>query len=57
VTLWQARADAVRAYLASQGVMPDRFVSKGYGAASPSTANTTAAGRAQNRRVELHGLP
>jgi outer membrane protein OmpA-like peptidoglycan-associated protein len=57
VTLSQARADAVRAYLASKGVMPDRMVSKGYGAASPIATNTTAAGRAQNRRVELHRLP
>jgi len=57
VTLSGARADAVRAYLASKGVMPDRMVSKGYGAASPITTNTTAAGRAQNRRVELHRLP
>jgi outer membrane protein OmpA-like peptidoglycan-associated protein len=57
VTLSQSRADAVRAYLASKGVMPDRMVSKGYGAASPIATNTTAAGRAQNRRVELHRLP
>jgi OOP family OmpA-OmpF porin len=57
VTLSQARAGAVRAYLASKGVMPDRMVSKGYGAASPIATNTTAAGRAQNRRVELHRLP
>lgn len=57
VTLSQARADAVRAYLASKGVMPDRMVSKGYGAASPIATNTTTAGRAQNRRVELHRLP
>jgi outer membrane protein OmpA-like peptidoglycan-associated protein len=57
VVLSGARADAVRAYLASKGVMPDRMVSKGYGAASPIATNTTAAGRAQNRRVELHRLP
>ena len=57
VQLSQARADAVRAYLASKGVLPDRMVSKGYGAISPIATNTTAAGRAQNRRVELHRLP
>lgn len=57
LTLSQARAGAVRAYLASKGVLPDRMVSKGYGAASPIATNTTAAGRAQNRRVELHRLP
>ena len=51
--LSQARADAVRAYLASKGVGPERMVAKGYGPQVPVTTNTTAAGRAQNRRVEL----
>jgi outer membrane protein OmpA-like peptidoglycan-associated protein len=51
--LSQARADAVRAYLASKGVGPDRMVAKGYGSSQPVAANTTRAGRAQNRRVEL----
>lgn len=51
--LSQARADAVRAYLASKGVAPERMVSKGYGPTQPVAPNTTAAGRAQNRRVEL----
>jgi len=51
--LSQARADAVRTYLASKGVSPDRMVAKGYGASQAVAPNTTAAGRAQNRRVEL----
>jgi OOP family OmpA-OmpF porin len=51
--LSQARADAVRAYLASKGVGPERMVSKGYGPTQPVAPNTTPAGRAQNRRVEL----
>src|SRR6266550_96746 len=51
--LSQARADAVRAYLASKGVGPERMVAKGYGASLPVAPNTTATGRAQNRRVEL----
>src|SRR2546426_5976020 len=55
--LSQARADAVRAYLGSKGVAPGRMVAKGYGAANPIATNTTAAGRGQNRRVELHQLP
>ena len=54
--LSQARADAVRTYLASKGVAPDRMVAKGYGPSLPVAANTTAAGRAQNRRVELRQL-
>jgi len=57
VRLSQARADAVRAYLASRGVGPARMTSRGYGPDSPIATNTTAAGRAQNRRVELHQLP
>jgi len=55
--LSQARADAVRAYLGSKGVAPGRMVAKGYGAANPIASNSTGAGRAQNRRVELHQLP
>ena len=55
--LSQARADAVRAYLGSKGVTPGRMVTKGYGATKPIAPNTTVAGRAQNRRVELHQLP
>jgi OOP family OmpA-OmpF porin len=55
--LSQARADAVRAYLGSRSVAPDRMVAKGYGATNPIASNTTSAGRAQNRRVELHQLP
>jgi outer membrane protein OmpA-like peptidoglycan-associated protein len=51
--LSQARADAVRAYLASKGVAPGRMVAKGYGPSQPVAPNTTVTGRAQNRRVEL----
>jgi len=55
--LSQARAAAVRAYLARKGVSPGRMVAKGYGPTGFIAPNTTAAGRAQNRRVELHKLP
>jgi outer membrane protein OmpA-like peptidoglycan-associated protein len=55
--LSQARAAAVRAYLAQKGVSPGRMVAKGYGATGFIAPNSTAAGRAQNRRVELHKLP
>jgi outer membrane protein OmpA-like peptidoglycan-associated protein len=54
--LSQARAAAVRAYLASRGVRPDRMVARGYGPGNPVATNTTPQGRAQNRRVELHKL-
>jgi outer membrane protein OmpA-like peptidoglycan-associated protein len=56
IRLSQARAAAVRAYLASKGVPPERLVARGYGPASPLAPNNTAAGRARNRRVELHLL-
>ena len=55
--LSQARAAAVRAYLARKGVSPTRMLARGYGARSAVSPNTTAAGRAANRRVELHKLP
>ena len=55
--LSQARAEAVRAYLVSKGVHLERMIARGYGPANPVATNTTAAGRAQNRRVELHQLP
>jgi outer membrane protein OmpA-like peptidoglycan-associated protein len=51
--LSQARADAVRAYLATKGVAPERMVAKGYGPQQAVAPNTTPAGRALNRRVEL----
>ncbi len=51
-----ARAAAVRAYLARKGVAPSRMAARGFGPGSPVATNATAAGRAQNRRVELHKL-
>ncbi len=54
--LSQARAAAVRAYLARRGVAPARMVARGYGPTDPVAPNSTAEGRAQNRRVELRRL-
>jgi outer membrane protein OmpA-like peptidoglycan-associated protein len=56
MSLSQARAAAVRAYLASRGVRPDRMVARGFGPTGAIASNKTPEGRAQNRRVELHKL-
>ena len=54
--LSQRRAEAVREYLISQGVSASQLTAKGYGQTQPIGSNSTAAGRAQNRRVVLHVL-
>jgi outer membrane protein OmpA-like peptidoglycan-associated protein len=51
--LSQRRADSVRGYLVSQGVPSDKITARGYGKASPVADNTSAEGRADNRRVEI----
>lgn len=51
--LSQARAEAVLQYLASRGASRANLTARGFGATQPVAPNTTAAGRAQNRRVEL----
>ena len=53
IPLSQARAQSVASYLASQGVSTARINAQGQGAANPIASNTTAAGREQNRRVEI----
>jgi chemotaxis protein MotB len=55
--LSQKRADAVMQFLISQGVDPTLVSAHGYGEANPVASNDTAAGRAQNRRVELSLAP
>jgi outer membrane protein OmpA-like peptidoglycan-associated protein len=51
--LSEKRAGAVRDYLVSRGVPADRITMSGLGETSPVATNDTAAGRQQNRRVEL----
>jgi outer membrane protein OmpA-like peptidoglycan-associated protein len=48
-----SRARAVVGFLRRHGVSPDRMVVRGYAWSRPIASNRTAAGRAQNRRVEL----
>ncbi len=47
------QADAVRDYLVLKGVPYQQVVSKGYGSTVPRTPDTTPAGKAANRRVEI----
>ena len=51
--LSQKRADAVRDFLVGAGVPADRVTASGKGETEPIATNKTAAGRQQNRRVEL----
>lgn len=52
--LSERRASAVADYLTRQGrVLPDRIFVAGMGSRQPIADNATAAGRAQNRRVEI----
>jgi outer membrane protein OmpA-like peptidoglycan-associated protein len=48
------RAKAVRDVLQGRGVKPEQMLVEGMGPERPIASNGTAAGRAQNRRVELH---
>ncbi len=54
--LSQKRAESVARYLSAKGVSSANLKPKGYGIDSPIADNGTAAGRAKNRRVELHIL-
>jgi len=51
--LSENRASSVRDYLVQQGVVTNSVTSKGFGNTLPVATNDNAAGRQQNRRVEL----
>ncbi len=51
--LSQKRTESVKAYLESKGIPASRLAAVGYGETRPIGDNTKAAGRSQNRRVEL----
>jgi outer membrane protein OmpA-like peptidoglycan-associated protein len=51
--LSEDRGTAVREYLTKEGVAGTSVTSQGFGKSQPVASNDTAAGRQQNRRVEL----
>ena len=55
--LSEQRASAVAQYLTAQGVQPARMETLGVGKSYPIADNSTEAGRAKNRRVEIRLIP
>lgn len=53
LALSQRRAEAVRQFLVSKGVPPERVQAQGFGEAQPIAPNKSPEGRANNRRVEI----
>jgi OOP family OmpA-OmpF porin len=53
LALSQARAEAVRVYLAEKGIRPEMMSVSGLGPDRPVADNGTAEGRARNRRIEF----
>ncbi|HIB38394.1 OmpA family protein [Mesonia sp.] len=53
MTLSKERAQSVTSYLTGHGLSSGRFTTKWYGETQPKYDNSTADGRAKNRRVEL----
>ncbi len=51
--LSERRAEAVKAYLVSKGVDPQKVYTEGKGEKQPVADNKTREGRAKNRRVEI----
>jgi len=51
--LSEKRAETVRSYLVQQGLPDANVTAQGFGKTAPVADNSTAAGRQQNRRVEI----
>ena len=53
IVLSGERATRVQSFLIERGISGDRLSATGYGSSQPKASNDTAAGRAQNRRIEF----
>jgi OOP family OmpA-OmpF porin len=51
------RAESVKSFLVGEGIAGDRIQTRGWGELKPVADNSTAEGRAQNRRVEVYRVP
>ena len=51
--LSEERANSVKSYLLSKGLSAQRIEAKGFGPSNPIATTATAAGRAQNRRLQI----
>lgn len=51
--LSETRASSVRDYHVREGIAPNTVGTSGFGESKPVASNGTAAGKQQNRRVEL----
>jgi OOP family OmpA-OmpF porin len=51
--LSERRANVVRDYMVEQGIAASRITAVGFGESKPVASNETAAGRAENRRVDI----
>ncbi len=56
MSLSQKRADSVKQYLVNAGIATERVEARGYGETNPIASNKSAAGRAENRRIEFKRL-
>lgn len=57
LSLSQRRAGAVAQYLEGQQIISERIITVGMGESRPVADNSTAAGKQQNRRVEITMVP
>ena len=57
IPLSRERAGSVQNYLMGQGILSSRMMAEGFGSSQPVADNSTTAGKALNRRVEIYILP